>query len=69
MVLDLLSGERTERTDLEMVRSKPLPFPPEPVRAAGINLTRWSLARADRREGHRNAWLRALDSVGLGFDS
>ena len=69
VVLDLLSGERTERTDLEMVRSKPLPFPPEPVRAAGINLTRWSLARADRREGHRNAWLRALDSVGLGFDS
>ena len=69
VVLDLLSGEQTERTDLEMVRSKPLPFPPEPVRAAGINLTRWSLARADRREGHRNAWLRALDSIGLGFDS
>ncbi len=69
VVLDLLSGEPTERTDLEMVRSKPLPFPPEPVRAAGINLTRWSLARADRREGHRNAWLRALDSIGLGFDS
>jgi glycine/D-amino acid oxidase-like deaminating enzyme len=69
VVLDLLSGEETERTELEMVRSKPLPFPPEPVRAAGIGLTRWSLARADRRDGHRNAWLRALDSVGLGFDS
>jgi glycine/D-amino acid oxidase-like deaminating enzyme len=69
VVLDLLSGERTERTELEMVRSKPLPFPPEPVRAAGIGLTRWSLARADRRDGHRNAWLRALDSIGLGFDS
>ena len=69
VVLDLLSGERTERTELEMVRSKPLPFPPEPVRAAGIGMTRWSLARADRRGGHRNAWLRALDSIGLGFDS
>ncbi len=69
VVLDLLSGERTERTELEMVRSKPLPFPPEPVRAAGINLTRWSLARADRRDGHRNAWLRALGRIGLGFDS
>ena len=69
VVLDLLSGERTERTELEMVRSKPLPFPPEPVRAAGINLTRWSLARADRRDGHRNAWLRVLDNIGLGFDS
>ncbi len=69
VMLDLLSGERTERTDLEMVRSKPVPFPPEPVRAAGIGLTRWSLARADRRDGRRNAWLRALDSIGLGFDS
>lgn len=69
VVLDLLSGERTERTELEMVRSKPLPFPPEPVRATGIGLTKWSLARADRRDGHRNAWLRALDSIGMGFDS
>lgn len=69
VVLDLLSGEPTERTELEMVRSKPLPFPPEPARAAGIGLTRWSLALADRRDGHRNAWLRALDSVGIGFDS
>jgi len=69
VVLDLLSGESTERTELEMVRSKPLPFPPEPVRAVGIGLTRWSLARADHRDGHRNAWLRTLDSIGLGFDS
>jgi glycine/D-amino acid oxidase-like deaminating enzyme len=69
VVLDLLAGERTERTELQMVRTKPLPFPPEPVRAAGIGLTRWSLARADRRDGYRNSWLRALDSIGLGFDS
>ena len=69
VLLDLLAGERTERTELQMVRTKPLPFPPEPVRAAGIALTRWSLARADRREGQRNAWLRALDSIGLGFDT
>ncbi len=69
VLLDLLGGEPTELTELELVRTRPLPFPPEPLRAAGINLTRWSLARADRREGTRNLWLRALDSVGLGFDS
>jgi len=69
VVLDLLAGEPTERTELQMVRTRPLPFPPEPVRAAGIGLTRWSLARADRNDGRRNAWLRALDSIGLGFDS
>ena len=69
VLLDLLSGEQTERTRLRMVRSKPLPFPPEPARAIGIGLTRWSLARADTRAGSRNAWLRALDGIGLGFDT
>jgi glycine/D-amino acid oxidase-like deaminating enzyme len=69
VMLDLLAGERTERTELDMVRTVPVPFPPEPVRAIGIGLTRWSLARADRHDGQRNAWLRALDSIGLGFDT
>jgi glycine/D-amino acid oxidase-like deaminating enzyme len=69
VVLDLLAGQPTELTELKMVRTKPVPFPPEPLRAAGIGLTRWSLARSDRDEGRRNVWLRALDRVGLGFDS
>ncbi|MGW0775066.1 NAD(P)/FAD-dependent oxidoreductase [Streptomyces sp. NPDC002835] len=69
VMLDLLSGERTERTELEMVRSKPLPFPPEPVAWAGIGLTKWSMARADANGGRRNLWLRTMDRLGLGFDS
>ena len=69
VVLDLLHGEDTERTRLAMVREKPLPFPPEPFRSAGINLTRWSLERADANAGRRNLWLKALDKAGLGFDS
>ena len=52
-----------------MVRRRPLPFPPEPLATAGIGLTQWSLARADRSHGRRNLWLRALDRAGLGFDS
>ena len=32
VMLDRLSGLTTERTRLEMVRRKPLPFPPEPLR-------------------------------------
>ncbi|GAB3945387.1 hypothetical protein GCM10027614_37070 [Micromonospora vulcania] len=63
------TGGNTPLTGLEMVRRKPLPFPPEPVRAVGINLTRWSLARADAHEGRRDLWLRTLDRLGLGFDS
>jgi glycine/D-amino acid oxidase-like deaminating enzyme len=69
VALDLLSGHETERTRLRMVREKPLPFPPEPLRYAGVQLTRWSMARADRNGGRRNLWLRALDRAGLGFDS
>ena len=69
VILDLLGGEETERTALAMVRTKPVPFPPEPVRSAVIQLTRASLARADRNEGRRDAWLRVLDRLGLGFDS
>ena len=69
VVLDLLDGEDTERTRLRMVRERPLPFPPEPLRYAGVQLTRWSLTRADTRGGRRNLWLRALDRAGLGFDS
>ncbi|WP_225642005.1 NAD(P)/FAD-dependent oxidoreductase [Streptomyces werraensis] len=69
VMLDLLAGERTERTELEMVRSKPLPFPPEPFAWTGIALTKWSLARADAHGGRRNLWLRTMDRLGLGFDS
>lgn len=69
VMLDLLAGERTGRTELEMVRTKPVPFPPEPAAWAGIGLTKWSLARADARGGRRNLWLKAMDRVGLGFDS
>jgi glycine/D-amino acid oxidase-like deaminating enzyme len=67
--LELLDGLDTERTRLEMVRRRPLPFPPEPARWAVIELTRRALARADEREGRRGPWLRTLDRLGLGFDS
>jgi glycine/D-amino acid oxidase-like deaminating enzyme len=69
VMLDRLSGLTTERTRLDMVCRKPLPFPPEPLASVGINLTRWSLDRADHREGRRNAFLKTLDAAGLGFDS
>jgi glycine/D-amino acid oxidase-like deaminating enzyme len=69
VALDLADGCDSERTRLAMVRRKPIPFPPEPLRWAGITLTRRALARADRREGRRGPWLRALDRLGMGFDS
>ncbi|MFC7274808.1 NAD(P)/FAD-dependent oxidoreductase [Paractinoplanes rhizophilus] len=69
VMLDLLGGTPTELTALKMVRTRPVPFPPEPARSGVIQLTRWSIARADRHQGRRNLWLRTLDAMGLGFDS
>ncbi len=69
VVLDLLAGKDTPRTKLEMVRKKPVPFPPEPLRWVGIEATRRSLARADANDGKENLWLKAMDKLGLGFDS
>ena len=67
--LDLVDDLGTARTQLALVRKKPVPFPPEPFRSAGVWVTRRALARADRREGRRGPWLKLLDAVGLGFDS
>jgi glycine/D-amino acid oxidase-like deaminating enzyme len=69
VALDLLDGRDTEATRLRYVRRRPVPFPPEPLRAAVIGLTRNRLAAADERQGRRGLWLRTLDRLGLGFDS
>jgi glycine/D-amino acid oxidase-like deaminating enzyme len=69
VAVDLLDGRVTEATALSLVRRRPLPFPPEPLRTVVIQLTRNRLAAADRHQGRRGIWLRALDRFGLGFDS
>lgn len=69
VMLDLLGGLSTERTSLEMVRKRPLPFPPEPAAAVGISLTRRAMDKADHNGGRRGPLLRTLDALGLGFDS
>ncbi|HEY2053246.1 MAG TPA: FAD-binding oxidoreductase [Solirubrobacterales bacterium] len=69
VALDLVDGRDTEATRSRYVRRKPVPFPPEPLRSAVIQLTRNRLAAADRRDGKRGLWLGLLDRLGLGFDS
>lgn len=68
VALDLVDGVETERTGLAMVRSRPMPWPPEPVRWSGVQLTKRAIARADER-GKRGPLLSLLDRLGLGFDS
>ncbi len=67
--LDLLYRPESELLDLDLVRRRPLPFPPEPIRTVGVQLTRRAIARADAHQGRRGPWLRLLDRLGLGFDS
>jgi len=69
VLLDKLQNEESERARLTLVNSRPVPFPPEPLRSAVIQATRASIARADRNAGRRDLWLRTLDRLGLGFDS
>ena len=69
VALDLLDGRANEAGELTLVRRKPIPFPPEPLRRAVIALTMNRLGAADRAGGRRGVWLRLLDRLGLGFQS
>ena len=51
VMLDLLDGADTERTELEMVREQAAAVPARAVRVGRHPATRRSLARADRHQG------------------
>jgi glycine/D-amino acid oxidase-like deaminating enzyme len=68
VALDLLAGRATERTELAMVRRRPVPFPPEPLRWTAVQATRRALAKEDER-GQRGLLLRTMDRFGVGFNS
>jgi hypothetical protein len=54
--------------DLAMVRRKPVPFPPEPLRSWAVARVTRALRRVD--EGRPpGALLRLLDRLGIGFSS
>jgi hypothetical protein len=68
VILDLLWKRDTTLTRLEMVRKKPIPVPPEPLRFPIIAFTRAMLTREDRT-GKRGLYLKLLDLFGVGFNS
>ncbi|TPK72440.1 FAD-dependent oxidoreductase [Mesorhizobium sp. B2-4-15] len=67
-VLDLLGKRDSERTRLAMLRRPPFPFPPEPIRWLSIRWAQRGLAREDET-GRRSLLNKALDTLGVGFDS
>ncbi|WP_334123663.1 NAD(P)/FAD-dependent oxidoreductase [Glutamicibacter sp.] len=69
VMLDLLSGQKTELTELDMVRTKPIAFPPEPAAWLGVKVMTNQLIKADHNEGKRPLFLKLMDKIGMGFDS
>jgi len=67
-MLDLLEGLETERTRLSMVRKKPFPLPPEPLRSACVWMAQRGLEQEDVT-GRPSLFVRVLDKIGLGFSS
>ena len=69
IVRDFILRPDSDLLRLRFVQSRPIPFPPEPLRSAAVQAVRWELDRADRNEGRRGLLLRTLDALGIGFDS
>jgi glycine/D-amino acid oxidase-like deaminating enzyme len=69
IVRDFILRPDSDLLRLRFVRSKPFPFPPEPLRWLAVETVRRELDRADRNEGRRGLVLRVLDGLGIGFDS
>lgn len=61
-------GMPSKLLELSMVKKKPFPYPPEPLRGWAVNAVTRSLRRVDA--GEKPGWLlRALDKAGIGFSS
>ncbi len=66
--------DRVLRPDSELLRlrfvnSAPFPIPPEPIRTPAVEVMRRAVIAADANEGRRGLFLRAMDALGIGFDS
>lgn len=66
---DMLLRPDSDLLRLRFVRTKPFPFPPEPLRNLVVETVRNELIRADANDGRRGPLLRTLDALGIGFDS
>ncbi len=65
--LELLGYQASNIVDMQFVRNRVLNWPPEPLRWAGVTMTRHAMSRADDNGGRRGPWLKLLDRLHLGF--
>ena len=64
----LALGRPSELLKLSLVRKKPFPYPPEPLRSWSVAAVTRALRRVDRGE-RPSLLLRMLDRLGIGFSS
>jgi glycine/D-amino acid oxidase-like deaminating enzyme len=69
VVRDFVLRPDSDLLRLRFVRRGPLGWPPEPFRSIGVRVVQRAIADADEHEGRRGLVLRALDRLGIGFDS
>ncbi|TDQ02311.1 MULTISPECIES: NAD(P)/FAD-dependent oxidoreductase [unclassified Leifsonia] len=69
VMLELLDGADTEITRTRLVRTKPLPIPPEPVASAAVAVIKRAIVRSDRNGGRDGVILKVADALGYSFDS
>jgi len=68
-MLDLLDGADTEITRTKLVRTKPLPLPPEPIASASVGIIRRAVAQSDRNGGRDGTILKLANALGYSFDT
>jgi hypothetical protein len=62
-----LGYQPSEVINMQLVTSRALPWPPEPIRWMAVKMTQRALVSAEKKGGKRGLWLKFLDAVGLGF--
>ncbi len=65
--LALLGLGETDLARLAFVQRTAVPWPPNPLRWLGANITFSALGKADRNQGKHGLWLRMLDRIGFGI--
>jgi glycine/D-amino acid oxidase-like deaminating enzyme len=66
---DKVLDPSSPRLRLRFVTSRPFPIPSEPWRTPAVEVMRRAVIHADEHEGRPGPFLRAMDALGIGFDS
>jgi glycine/D-amino acid oxidase-like deaminating enzyme len=68
ILAQLALGRESPLLELSMVRRRPFPYPPEPLRRFAVRAVTRRLRRVDEGQ-HPGLLLRALEALGIGFSS